>query len=1751
MMLILFGFILSFTAHAATGNLNSRITNLEELQRKISSQCLNNPNRAQVQVVINGKTLTCDHLIILANRLKQQLQTEITELKESCEPQAPSPQRDLAGQVARAAGTQCQVKSTDSQCLPLYTCAALTMTNPLLTLIGGVSRLRGDRSSCLSRGAAAAPGCLQNVLKGVFDSLWGLVSLVWDIGKAAVRKFGEWTGLVRRAERRSSEKLMAAQQAGPGFIRRFISNPGQVMRQMASQMFEGIKQAAMSSYGCERWSGAPFVSRCLQPMTNWNCATCQQKLQLMCGVAGFAVGEIGTALLTGGLAAGARFVASAAKNAVIAGARSRRLSQLATATMRAIPRARPALARATVAVTEASVRTLTAAQRTALRAWDAIANSRITNAIGAAARAARNSPAGEALRFTLRPAAFYLNALDEATALGYRSVDNVLAGGAIRGADTVADVTRVAEASRPQPLPDIIDDVPAEARATVSIDDAEVAPVIAAAERDAGLADDLIESRPTSTTVLDDDIPSPSIRVADDTPTPAPVQPTRTPAAANDDAAIVLSSRTPEVPATRVDTSAITVRNGADNVLVVRPGGQSDLRLVANDNIPVPAAVRAAPEAPTTRIVSSAGELTSESTQRLRSAGLDPDDFIRPNPPRAEGKTSLAQSSQQRAREAEWTRTDLQGRFNRWAEEGVSDDIFRTLGQLGSEQEKRRYLAILLNSPKGQTRATLERLRNFRNIRGETAKADYFRDFDRRVAGLDRELEAAEALPAGLERAERIAALSRQRSAYLQERTILMGGDDLEVVNIFTSRAGNQDYRDVGKIPHSLEDSFSVDLRIKQNTSVCRGSYAGPVSTSNLAGNFLTFCRDTGYNDRRGLERNLAAPGDRTRVGRDTQGYERFNRFELEPGDQITLGLNGPVRYSDEGMLGTGGTGGGVELFAYRSPTNPISLDRLRGSARVASCSRGRCDEIFSIRESVNPRVLANQSQPDRYLADRLRATNGVISRMDSRFDEYVASLSRQPDPNLTRFREEFSDLDSALALRREIELKQRTPVGALDSESQALIDYTRTAESLGEGVAAQIRAQGITDPATIERMFREAIDNSSLARNHADNVRFIEEGTARLRAGNLTDAERNDLLYQLATRANQEADLGLAFKTLEYKAGQAAGKLFPAKSPEAIAAQANVSGAVQGLQRNGLTVAPPLDPRITPALRRAAALGDFERVEEAARVAGRTLTRAEQDAVLRAHGVGEGTGRGFFTYTRTDLSEKTRILRQAGFSEKEATDLLREGITGSLPATQIPELNRLQAATRDISRNTRGVADIRMRDLNYPQSMTADQINERLEDARRLYDSSGRSYASVARSPQGTAEDYLRSIDSYARSGNVDEAYRVARESGAKVRPDALKADVQRNLDDVIARRAENPRNPELGAQEQNLRNLLARIDPSTAPRAPAALPVTPARREADFLRANADNKIRDLNGPTNTPQEISRISSEVVTTYRSAGDGYATIARESGKADDYLRAMDSYTRAYSPEARVMADSAITAGASRADVAARIESRITELKELRRLNPRNTEYGVQLSSYEDLLRRVKNPPQVAPTPRPVTQTSTPVPPRQVTQPAPTQVRAPEVRTPAATQTPVPQPVTAVQARSAIKPTDYWPPARDRVTNAPVDRGPAERSFWRNIYDGNGEDAVTTARATAALTTGDRTERLNDMKELIQNSFFSRGTNFAEKGMSLQKRKNLLQVMDEMGPKYIDGTNNASAAEFRRMRESLNNSIREIEDAAP
>jgi hypothetical protein len=83
--------------------------------------------------------------------------------------------------------------------------------------------------------------------------------------------------------------------------------------------------------------------------------------------------------------------------------------------------------------------------------------------------------------------------------------------------------------------------------------------------------------------------------------------------------------------------------------------------------------------------------------------------------------------------------------------------------------------------------------------------------------------------------------------------------------------------------------------------------------------------------------------------------------------------------------------------------------------------------------------------------------------------------------------------------------------------------------------------------------------------------------------------------------------------------------------------------------------------------LEKAAKLSNIERVAAAEKSLGRTLTAAEKKALVDAHEVAAATGRGYGTYSATDLKNKADILKTAGFSEAERDLLMRQGLAGSL----------------------------------------------------------------------------------------------------------------------------------------------------------------------------------------------------------------------------------------------------------------------------------------------------------------------------------------------------------------------------------------------------------------------------------------------------------------------------------------------------
>lgn len=81
--------------------------------------------------------------------------------------------------------------------------------------------------------------------------------------------------------------------------------------------------------------------------------------------------------------------------------------------------------------------------------------------------------------------------------------------------------------------------------------------------------------------------------------------------------------------------------------------------------------------------------------------------------------------------------------------------------------------------------------------------------------------------------------------------------------------------------------------------------------------------------------------------------------------------------------------------------------------------------------------------------------------------------------------------------------------------------------------------------------------------------------------------------------------------------------------------------------------------------LTRNASLTSEQRVQKAAETLRRNLNKNEQEAIIAAHKVGESSGHGYGTYTRAELLEKEKILREAGFKSEEISLMMRKGITG------------------------------------------------------------------------------------------------------------------------------------------------------------------------------------------------------------------------------------------------------------------------------------------------------------------------------------------------------------------------------------------------------------------------------------------------------------------------------------------------------
>jgi hypothetical protein len=169
--------------------------------------------------------------------------------------------------------------------------------------------------------------CMVEAINGVIQDLFSNVEAIWDLGKMAyhgakgyiVDSWNSWWS--------GNDKVADANQAAASqknsVLQEISSCPTCFIKKVAVGMGEMINEAVKKNFGCEQWdSGVAHVGNCIKPMRNWECASCGQKTNAICGVAGFIAGEVVTSfVLTGGVGFAAKaLVKTGGKVAEVVGA---------------------------------------------------------------------------------------------------------------------------------------------------------------------------------------------------------------------------------------------------------------------------------------------------------------------------------------------------------------------------------------------------------------------------------------------------------------------------------------------------------------------------------------------------------------------------------------------------------------------------------------------------------------------------------------------------------------------------------------------------------------------------------------------------------------------------------------------------------------------------------------------------------------------------------------------------------------------------------------------------------------------------------------------------------------------------------------------------------------------------------------------------------------------------------------------------------------------------------------------------------------------------------------------------------------------------------------------------------------------------------------------------------------------------------------------------------------------------------------
>ncbi|WP_372651269.1 hypothetical protein [Halobacteriovorax sp.] len=175
---------------------------------------------------------------------------------------------------------------------------------PIQKFVRNTVREKNYDSECIADGKS---NCIKDFVYAFAANLWSSASSVWDLvskGTKSLFDIGGWFD-------DEADKLHAKAIQSQKDVEDFWDDPGKWFSNLIDNIKKGVDDWVRTSVFCGKWEGKPQFSKCLQPLENYDCIDCDDKINATCVAIGAISSEVGVAFLTAGVGTAASLTARA------------------------------------------------------------------------------------------------------------------------------------------------------------------------------------------------------------------------------------------------------------------------------------------------------------------------------------------------------------------------------------------------------------------------------------------------------------------------------------------------------------------------------------------------------------------------------------------------------------------------------------------------------------------------------------------------------------------------------------------------------------------------------------------------------------------------------------------------------------------------------------------------------------------------------------------------------------------------------------------------------------------------------------------------------------------------------------------------------------------------------------------------------------------------------------------------------------------------------------------------------------------------------------------------------------------------------------------------------------------------------------------------------------------------------------------------------------------------------------------------